>query len=97
MDPDNFLSRNECGFHCKNDFNRMIEFVKLFLNNNDLYSRYSQNSYDYVKRNHDINKNSKEWINLFKKIMQLKIKIKNHKKAEIIDRIKVHYFKEIKL
>jgi len=56
----------------------MIEFVKLFLNNNDLYSRYSQNSYDYVKRNHDINKNSKEWINLFKKIMQIENQPSNY-------------------
>jgi len=65
VDPDNFLTINKCGFNCKNEFNKMKYFLNYMLKYKEQFKFYSNNSYDYVKKNHNIYTVSKEWIKLF--------------------------------
>ncbi len=62
VDPDNFLTNNHCGFNCKGDFNKMNDYLYQILTNKELFAQYSNNSYDYVKKNHNIKRVSKQWI-----------------------------------
>ncbi len=61
VDPDDFLVNNTCGFNCLNNFDEMISKLKKLLNNPEVYRIYSKNSFNYVKKNHDIKKISIKW------------------------------------
>ena len=65
VDPDDFLIINKCGFNSKNDFNKMKDFLNYLITNKKELEFYSNNSYDYIKKNHNIYTVSKEWIKLF--------------------------------
>ena len=64
VNPDNFLNLYKCGFSCNDDFNKMVEYLEKLIINQDTYSEYSQNCFDYAKKNHDIAELGKEWRNL---------------------------------
>ncbi len=61
VNPDNFLIKNKCGFYCENNFSKMIEYVRILLNNKNLYQEYSENAFYYVKKNHNIEKAAEKW------------------------------------
>ncbi len=71
VDPDNFLIRNKCGFNCIDDFTKMEYYLRMLLENQELYKSYSRNSYLYVKKNHDIEKIGNEWTVLVKNILRI--------------------------
>ena len=64
VNPDDFLTKNEIGFFCRNDFTQMENNLKLLLQNKELYESYSKNAFLYVKNNHNIEEIAKEWIKL---------------------------------
>lgn len=65
VNPDNFITKYNCGYFCKGNFDVMVEKLdKLFTDKKD-WEEKSNNCYKYVKKNHDINKNIKK----FKKII----------------------------
>ncbi len=66
VDPDDIITENKTGFFCNDDFNKMEENLKLILENKELYKQYSNNSYNYAKKNHDIKKISDEWFLLIR-------------------------------
>ena len=68
VDPDDFLTINKCGFNSKNDFNKMKDFLNYLLTNKKQFEYYSNNSYEYVKKNHNIYHVNKEWIKLFENL-----------------------------
>ncbi len=71
VNPDNFLTLYKCGFSCNDDFNKMVGYLEKLIENPELYLEYSQNSFDYMKKNHDIVKLGKEWRNLILKLIKL--------------------------
>ena len=70
VDPDNFLISNNCGFNCKDDINKMENYLRLLLENHELYDSYSKNSFIYAKNFHDIKKIRKEWIKLINNLIE---------------------------
>ena len=73
VNPDNFLTLYKCGFSCNDDFNKMVGNLEELLEDSDLYLEYSQNSFDYAKKNHDIAKLGKEWRKVFRKVLDRNI------------------------
>jgi len=68
VDPDNILTKNKIGFFCDDDFSKMEDFVKLLLEDNEIFESYSNNAYFYAKNNHEIKEISNEWVKLIKQI-----------------------------
>ena len=68
VNPDNFILKNKVGYYCGNDFDKMIHYVSLLLNNHEIYKVYSDNAFLYAKNNHDIKEISKEWLLLIKNL-----------------------------
>ena len=64
VNPDKFLTKYECGFFCDNNFKKMVNNLEILLTNQDLYDKFSENAFKFVKEQHNINKISKKWINL---------------------------------
>ena len=64
VNPDKFLTKYECGFVCDNKFKKMVNNLEILLTNQDLYNKFSENAFKYVKEQHNINKISKKWIDL---------------------------------
>lgn len=71
VDPDDFLILNKCGFNCKDDFKKLVKYLKLLLDDDKLYFKYSKNGYDFVKENNDIKKISHLWSILIKNIINV--------------------------
>ncbi len=71
VDPDNFLVDNEFGFNCYNNFDEMEQRLKELLESNDIYDYYSNNGYNFVLKNHNIEQISQKWIILIKNILNL--------------------------
>jgi len=64
VNPDKFLTKYECGFVCDNNFKKMVNNLEILLTNQDLYDKFSENAFKYVKEQHNINKISKKWMDL---------------------------------
>ena len=54
--------------NCNDNFDLMKENVRSLLENDTLYQEYSNNAYEYVKKQHDVKKVIKEWISLINSI-----------------------------
>lgn len=68
INPDNFLTKHKCGIVCNNNFKQMVYNLDLFLTNQDLYNKFSENALSYFKKNHDIHRIRMEWIDLIIKL-----------------------------
>lgn len=64
VNPEKFLTKYECGFVCDNNFKKMVNNLKILLTNQDLYDKFSENAFKYVKEQHNINKISRKWMDL---------------------------------
>jgi len=74
VDPDNFLTENQVGLSCNNDFNKLVKNLNILLRETDLYNLMSNSALNYVSKNHDIKKVTTEWIDIiFKLYNQQKI------------------------
>lgn len=64
VNPDNFITKYECGIFCEGDEVFMSESIQCLLNNSKRYDRISTNAYNYAKENHDIVKNVEKLIKI---------------------------------
>ncbi|MBI9043081.1 MAG: glycosyltransferase [Anaerolineaceae bacterium] len=53
VDPDNFISKNNCGIVANGDHNQFIEGFKQLINNKEKALSYSKNIQNYIKKFHD--------------------------------------------
>lgn len=60
--PNNFLTEYKCGFDAKGDIKNMIQNINQLLENKKLWQEYSDNAYNYAKKNHNIIINTKTLI-----------------------------------
>jgi len=74
VDPDNILMKNKCGFYCNDDYQKLKYYIKILVENKNLYQEYAKNSYKYAKKNHDIKLISQKWI----KIINTQLGINNN-------------------
>jgi glycosyltransferase involved in cell wall biosynthesis len=65
VNPDNFITKYECGIYCAGDECTMNESIDSLLRNKQKYNEFSNNAFDYAKENHDIKLNVKKLLDLF--------------------------------
>jgi len=63
VNPNNFITKYKCGYHCAGDFNKMVRYINFLSRNEKLYRELSLNAYNYAKENHDISKNAQIFKN----------------------------------
>jgi glycosyltransferase involved in cell wall biosynthesis len=54
VNPDNFINEYNCGFFCENDFDKLVGYTKILIDNKKVWEEKSENIYKYIKENHDI-------------------------------------------
>ncbi|KNY26596.1 glycosyltransferase family 4 protein [Pseudobacteroides cellulosolvens] len=68
VNPDEFLTKNNIGFCCNDDFDLALKFIK------DLDSEkikvYGNNGIKYIQENHDIEKNALKYEEIIKKLLK---------------------------
>ncbi len=60
VNPDNFITKYNCGIYCKNDFKIMVEETKQLLKNEAELKLKGENCFQYLKNNHEINNIGKQ-------------------------------------
>ena len=76
INPDNFIIKNQVGLFCNNDFNILKENLNRLLSDQDLWRKYSENTYNYVNNEMNIEKSIIKWKEIFTKFYNKKIKKK---------------------
>lgn len=71
VNPDNFINTLECGFYCKDSFEKLKDALINLVSDDELYNRLSQNIYKYAEDNHDIKNNAKLLKALIDKLLRL--------------------------
>jgi len=66
VNPDDVLTKHECGVYCKGDIELMNIKIHELLNDKDYYVKLSQNAYNYAKNHHNIKKTVKELLYYFR-------------------------------
>jgi glycosyltransferase involved in cell wall biosynthesis len=66
VNPNKFITKYNCGFYCKDDFELLNQKLKELLDNQELYNKMSNNAYKYAKDNHNIRMNSKKFLEIIK-------------------------------
>ncbi|MBA7545889.1 hypothetical protein ES705_38269 [subsurface metagenome] len=61
VNPNDLFTLFQVGYFCHNNFNEIISNLEELLTNSNLYEEFSENSYNYVKENHDIRKITNRW------------------------------------
>ncbi|MCL1911695.1 MAG: glycosyltransferase family 4 protein [Leptospirales bacterium] len=64
VNPENFITKNRCGFCCNGNFDLLNQNLRKILTNEELFQKLSKNSYDYADKNHNITSNVKQILNL---------------------------------
>lgn len=59
VNPDNFLTKHNCGEICNNNFDLLVKKVKFLSEKENLRKKYGQNLFKYLEENHDLKKNVK--------------------------------------
>ena len=70
LNYDNLITKYNAGFYCRNDFDLMNNNLRTLLSDKKLYSRMSDNAFEFTKVNHDINVNAEFFLSLIKKMYQ---------------------------
>lgn len=74
VDPDGFISKNDCGYVCDDKYENLKESLKKIFNDKESYGRKAQNFRKYLEKEHDINNNIKEWKAVLKNFICQKSK-----------------------
>jgi len=53
VNPDNFLNNYDCGFYCENNYDILVEKIKLFIQNPKVMTEKGINCYNYLVENHN--------------------------------------------
>ena len=64
VNPDNFITKNKCGFCCNGNFDLLNKNLRKIFTSEELFQKLSENSYNYVNKNHNISLNIKQILNL---------------------------------
>ncbi len=56
VNPEGFITREQCGFYADGEFEKLVFSVKHLLDNEKDYERMSQNAFRYAQKNHNITK-----------------------------------------
>lgn len=67
VDPDDFISKNECGYCAKGNWDEFLNNISTMLNNKKIYKSCSFNIYKYVSENHNIEKNIFDFIKIIER------------------------------
>lgn len=67
VDPDEIICKYKLGFHSRT-FDQMIKDVKALMDDPQMRDEMGKNGRDYVEREHDLDKISQKYIDLFKNI-----------------------------
>jgi glycosyltransferase involved in cell wall biosynthesis len=67
VDPDNIIRNEKLGFF-SGTFKQLVTDVATLLENEDLRKTMGENARKYVEREHDIRKNVKKYVKIFKEI-----------------------------
>ncbi len=65
LNYDNLITKYNAGFCCKNNFDLMNDNLRTLLSDKNLYSRMSNNAFEFTKENHDIDTNAEKFLTLF--------------------------------
>lgn len=68
VNPDQFITKHNCGIYAEGDVSRLIDDINEVLKNHSLYSQLSKNAFNYAKKNHDLD----TVVEKFKKIFLYK-------------------------
>lgn len=69
VNPDDFINRYNCGMSCDDDWQRMLDSLKIMLEDNR-YVELGENGKKYVEEHHDLTKIIKRYKELFEKLVQ---------------------------
>ncbi len=65
INPDNFINKYQVGLFCENKFNLLLENLKNLLEDNEYWKKLSDNAYNYVNNNMNIEKAIEKWKKIF--------------------------------
>lgn len=68
VNPDSMITRHNLGFHAKGNMSEMISSLKILLENNELWKKYSEYSFRYAEREHNIQRSAEQYKKLFSKV-----------------------------
>ena len=69
VDPDDFINRYNCGISCNDNWQQMIDSLKVMLHE-DRYIELGENGKKYVRERHDLAKIIKQYKELFEELLQ---------------------------
>lgn len=64
VNPNNFITKYNCGFFCDDDFKIMNKNLQKLLKDKKLYNEMSKNAYGYAKNNHDVRVNVEKFFKI---------------------------------
>jgi len=65
VDPDNFIVTNKCGLECADDIQKLEDNLKKLLKDKVLRETMGANGQEYIKENHNLEKNIEKWKEVF--------------------------------
>jgi glycosyltransferase involved in cell wall biosynthesis len=65
INPDNFIGKHKVGLYCNNNFEELKRNLKELLNNRKLWKELSENAFNYVFNEMNIEKSIKKWKKIF--------------------------------
>ncbi len=68
VNPDDFITKYECGLVCEDDYDKLKKNLKLLLEDNAMCNNFSDNGFEYINNNHNISFNIKKWKDILIKI-----------------------------
>ncbi len=67
VNPDEFITKNNLGYCAKGNFEKMMKYIRKLLDDEKDWKEKSENAFQYVKKNHDIETVGKQWVELVSK------------------------------
>ena len=67
VNPDEVITKHAIGYVSDNNKEKMSEQIKILLNDEKDWKEKSENAFQYVKKNHDIETVGKQWVELVSK------------------------------
>lgn len=64
VNPDNFITENNCGIFCNDDFELLKTSFKHLIEDELFYNELSKNIINYVKNNHDVVQNTAKFLEI---------------------------------
>ena len=69
VNPDNFITKYNCGYYCENNFEKLLLHCKLLIYDKNLIIEKGENALKFLKENHDIKKTSVEFKSIIESVL----------------------------